>query len=229
MFVRRLAEDLRRQNWTTVAIELVVLTLGVFLGLQAENWNQNRKDRAELRGYTERLINDFAAIRDRCRQLISEIDRELEAHSQISALTHGNGMDPNVDYAALIREIGGYGVPPARAASYLDILESSKLGLFQDSSIADALIRCDNSMQRNLSASEIRMQYGMEHSEQLMGLSIDVKELSFEDAIQFVDTEARSFQQELRFHRAARRGDKTGYEAIIDCSTQVIEKLTASN
>ena len=229
MFIRRLAEDLRRQNWTTVAIEVFVLSLSVFLGLQAENWNQNRKDGAELRGYTERLIGDFAAIRDRCRLLTTEIDRELEAVSQLSALAHGNGMDPNVDYTAIIREIVSYSVPPPRAASYLDILESGKLELYQDSSIADALIRCDDSMQRNLSSFEIRRQYARDHGEQITGLFLDIEEVTFEDAIQLVDTEARPFRRELTQARVFRQVDKTNFEAIIDCSTEVVEKLTASN
>ena len=38
MILRRLAENLHAQNWTAIAIEFVLVVLGVFLGIQAQNW-----------------------------------------------------------------------------------------------------------------------------------------------------------------------------------------------
>ena len=37
--LRRLTQSLREQNWTSITIEFVLLVLGVFLGIQAANWN----------------------------------------------------------------------------------------------------------------------------------------------------------------------------------------------
>lgn len=229
MVFQRLAENLRTQNWTTVAIEVLVLTLGVFLGLQVENWNQNRIDRVKARDYSERLIADFTAIRDRSTQLIAEIDRELEALSQISELTDGNGTNPDVDYSALIQELSNYSVPPPRSASYIDILESNNLDLFQDRSHAEALIRCDDDLQSFLSAFEIRRQIVRESSGPFLGLILDIEDLSFQDAIRLVDTEARPFRRELTLHRTIRQADRSGFEGIVDCSTQVVEKLATRN
>lgn len=39
MIMRRLAMRFPGQDWLTVTIELVVVVLGVFIGLQAANWN----------------------------------------------------------------------------------------------------------------------------------------------------------------------------------------------
>jgi len=38
MILRRLADNLRAHNWTALAIEFVLVLLGVFLGIQAQNW-----------------------------------------------------------------------------------------------------------------------------------------------------------------------------------------------
>ena len=38
----RIASHLRRQQWTAVAIEFVVVVCGVLLGLQLNNWNEDR-------------------------------------------------------------------------------------------------------------------------------------------------------------------------------------------
>lgn len=46
MILRRLADSLKEQNWTAIWIEFVLLVAGVFLGIQAANWNETRADRA---------------------------------------------------------------------------------------------------------------------------------------------------------------------------------------
>lgn len=46
MILRRITEPMKDQNWFAVGIELVILVLGVFIGIQVANWNEARKDRA---------------------------------------------------------------------------------------------------------------------------------------------------------------------------------------
>jgi hypothetical protein len=45
MILRRLTENLRGQNWTAIAIEFVIVVIGVFVGTQVSNWNQGRLER----------------------------------------------------------------------------------------------------------------------------------------------------------------------------------------
>jgi hypothetical protein len=59
MILRRLAQNLREQNWTAIAIEFVLLVLGVFLGIQAANWNAEMSERREARGALQRLADDL--------------------------------------------------------------------------------------------------------------------------------------------------------------------------
>lgn len=55
MILRRLTANLRAQNWTSVAIELAIVIVGVFIGLQAANWNSERQERNE----TARLLSQL--------------------------------------------------------------------------------------------------------------------------------------------------------------------------
>ncbi|MGN6590685.1 MAG: hypothetical protein ACTHKE_10375 [Sphingomicrobium sp.] len=59
MFLKRLRGEAARQNWFGVAVDLVILILGVFLGIQVNNWNQARIERAEGKEYRQRLISDL--------------------------------------------------------------------------------------------------------------------------------------------------------------------------
>lgn len=49
MFVRRLTTSLKQQHWTTIAIELVIVIIGVFIGTWVANWNQDRQNQNETR------------------------------------------------------------------------------------------------------------------------------------------------------------------------------------
>lgn len=52
MILRRLSTNLKDQNWTAIGVEFVMVVLGVFLGIAAANWNEERLDRRE----TNRLL-----------------------------------------------------------------------------------------------------------------------------------------------------------------------------
>lgn len=92
----RLVGNLQRQNWTEVVIELVIVVLGVFLGLQATKWAADEADRKRGRDYLERLAVDlradmnarqtvvtyFAAVEDSARRadaLLAEADPDPTA------------------------------------------------------------------------------------------------------------------------------------------------------
>jgi hypothetical protein len=55
MILRRISENVRSQNWFTVAVEFVIVVVGVFMGLQVQDWNEARKERVEERGLLNRL------------------------------------------------------------------------------------------------------------------------------------------------------------------------------
>ena len=71
MLLRRVIEHVRKQEWTAIAIDLVIVVVGVFIGIQAANWNEKRADEARARGYLERihadLETDVANYRNRMR------------------------------------------------------------------------------------------------------------------------------------------------------------------
>ena len=59
MILRRLSHSLREQNWTAIAIEFVLLVLGVFLGIQVANWNAGAIERREAEEALLRLEEDL--------------------------------------------------------------------------------------------------------------------------------------------------------------------------
>lgn len=65
MILRKLASAIRRQDWFTVFLEVVIVVLGVFIGIQVANWNDARRDREAEALYLDRLYREIAAILQR--------------------------------------------------------------------------------------------------------------------------------------------------------------------
>jgi hypothetical protein len=59
MIYKRVAARLRAQDWVAITIELAIVVVGVFLGTQANNWNQARIDRATASEYRREIIDDL--------------------------------------------------------------------------------------------------------------------------------------------------------------------------
>jgi hypothetical protein len=58
---RRVHEHIRSHNWFAVLIDLAVVIIGVFIGIQVSNWNAARLDDKRAHGYLERIRNDLDA------------------------------------------------------------------------------------------------------------------------------------------------------------------------
>jgi len=62
MLLRKLARHVRNQDWSLVCIEVLIVVVGIFIALQVEGWNEQRKDVALERQYLARLQNDFECL-----------------------------------------------------------------------------------------------------------------------------------------------------------------------
>lgn len=61
MLVRRIGVHVKEQNWFAVGLDVAIVFVGVFIGLQADTWNETRISKAEAKTYYARLIEDLRA------------------------------------------------------------------------------------------------------------------------------------------------------------------------
>ena len=61
MLLRRVIEHVKTQNWIAVAIDFVIVVVGVFIGIQVANWNDDRKDRTDEVYFLSRILVDIDA------------------------------------------------------------------------------------------------------------------------------------------------------------------------
>ena len=163
MILRRLSQSLKEQSWTTILIEFVLLASGVFLGLQAANWNEQRREHALEAEYIARLQRDFRAIEARLVinmtrwedtaaapvRLINDLDafRQRRAWPRAKAEMLG-------DLAATM----GSRIPAPRAASYVELLSAGRLGFLRDIRLREALADYDTQAGFTMKAYDVLVQ-----------------------------------------------------------------------
>ncbi len=78
MILRRVIAHFRKQEWTAIFLDFIIVVVGVFVGLQVNNWNERRADHARAIGYLERVDGDLAAD-------IAQYKQRIMFWSQVSA------------------------------------------------------------------------------------------------------------------------------------------------
>jgi hypothetical protein len=59
MLLRRVISHVRQQEWTAIGIDLVIVVVGVFIGIQVANWNSTEIEKRETREALQRLEEDL--------------------------------------------------------------------------------------------------------------------------------------------------------------------------
>lgn len=59
MVVRRIRDHVAMHDWFAVAVDVIIVVLGVFLGTQVNNWNEQRLEGERAGNYRARLITEL--------------------------------------------------------------------------------------------------------------------------------------------------------------------------
>jgi len=86
MLLRRVIEHVKHQNWTAVALDFVIVVMGVFIGIQVSNWNEARADHEEGRQLLTRLYEETGSLLEIQRAEYAAQSPRAELMSPINAL-----------------------------------------------------------------------------------------------------------------------------------------------
>lgn len=62
MILRSVMRHVGDQNWVAVGIDFLIVVVGVFIGIQVANWNEERRDRETEMLYLDRLEQELSEI-----------------------------------------------------------------------------------------------------------------------------------------------------------------------
>ncbi|MHB8446611.1 MAG: hypothetical protein ACYC7G_02340 [Rudaea sp.] len=139
--LRHVIGHLRRQDWTAVVIELIVVVVGVFIGVQASNWNEDRETNQKAVAFTERLRSDLREEAWGYAMQIGYFDQApTNAKRATDALT---GKTRLTDEALLIAAYRAtqFNGNTRRRATYDELTSTGAMGLIRDAALRDLAMR----------------------------------------------------------------------------------------
>ena len=81
MILRRIANGIKNQDWFVVLIEIFIVVIGIYIGLQVDDWNKARQDRQVEQLYLQELYEDVQSDRETLTVMIENSENILHQMS----------------------------------------------------------------------------------------------------------------------------------------------------
>lgn len=153
MILQKLASAIRRQDWFQVVIEVLIVIVGIFLGLQVQEWNDTRANRAQSTIYVEQLIEDLKADFEIYKMASEQIVRVKKTHLErvetliltgeklpiITDNIFGNAVNVDTFGSLELSTIMSWRFLPVRSSTYDDLQNSGKFSNISDRNLRLAI------------------------------------------------------------------------------------------
>ena len=152
MLLRRVIDHVRKQEWTAIWIDLVIVVVGVFIGIQVSNWNDHRSTVRRAAAFSERLRSD---LREEAWGYEMQVGyyTDVAAHGRraLDALAGGAPLPEEQLLIAAYRATQFHGTI-RRRATYEELTSRGEIGLIGDGALRDLAQRLYSTQmfQRNL-------------------------------------------------------------------------------
>jgi hypothetical protein len=134
MLLRRITEHVHHQNWLAVLIDFVIVFIGVFVGIQAANWNDAQADLRLGQYYIDRLAVDLGNDVEINTAQLSYYKQVLASVEQVESLLLEKGTDAKTIVSAAYRATE-VTATSTNTATWEQIVSSGHIGLLRDSKL----------------------------------------------------------------------------------------------
>lgn len=142
MILRRVIAQFRKQEWTAIAIDFVIVVLGVFLGLQVSNWNAGRADRASERQYLGQLREDLRLIEGEVRAQIEFEQFQSRLANDIADEIEVPGPRAERKISAGLAQLTVRRTLRVESPTFANLQGSGRLEIISDPDLRAAIISC---------------------------------------------------------------------------------------
>lgn len=138
MIFHRVTAHFRKQEWTAIAPDFVIVVTGVFVGIQVANWNEARADERRGAAFVQRLIADLTTDYQKRSSLLAYYDAvyasAVRAIELLNALTGEDRLLVVSTYRAT--ELA---YDPQTRATWDEIVSSGEIGLLPRKAVQEGL------------------------------------------------------------------------------------------
>ena len=138
MILRRVMLHVRKQEWTAIWIDLVIVVVGVFIGIQVANWNEQRTIDRKAEIFTERLRADLRIEAWNFEYLIGYYGEVLSNAERASAALEGRSDASDEHLLIAAYRATQFITDTQRRATYDEMRSTGALGLIKDQQLHEA-------------------------------------------------------------------------------------------
>lgn len=141
MILRRIIAHVRKQEWTAIGIDFLIVVVGVLVATEVSNWNASRLMRQQGAQFTERLVTD---LHEEAwgHQFYVEYYSEVLANAEraLAVLERRTNMSDEVLLVGAYRATQ-YKRNVRRRATYDELTSTGAIGLIEDTDLRGTAMR----------------------------------------------------------------------------------------
>lgn len=146
MILSKFNRHLKTQNWFGVILDFLVVVIGIFVALQASDWNQSRLDRKEESYQLQFLYEELVSNENTYQIELKEYQDILEKSFATSMLLTKNSWQPEQrkHFEQNVFSLFSFWGASFRPVSLRRLIDGGKLDLIKSKPIQNAILQFEN-------------------------------------------------------------------------------------
>jgi hypothetical protein len=143
MLLRKVIRHVREQSWTAIAIDFCIVVLGVFVGIQVNNWNEARIESQRAHGYLLRIQADLGSDIQSIERRVAYWNKVVDyGHAAIAYAEEGK-LSQGSRWQTVLAFYQASQIAPYRSedTTYREMVNAGDLGLIRNEKLRDALAK----------------------------------------------------------------------------------------
>lgn len=142
MILQQLAKSLVKRDWSTVLVEVLIVVVGIFVGLQVDDWNRARKDRIDEGVFLKALHDDVLRADELSRRLrqrrLDRLDWTLSAGNVLFNRSKRNALTDN-ECTSIVWSTA-FNITATGLPSVDELIGTGRMGIIRDAELRTALV-----------------------------------------------------------------------------------------
>lgn len=209
MILARIAQAIKRQDWFQVNIEILIVVIGIFLGLQVSEWNERRLERIHEQFILQQLQDDFIESKSLIETAVNK-KKDLidDLYFAVKIMQSGKLEEEDRDRfeLAYYRNNSLQGTEVVMG-TYNSLVAAGEFNIIQDEILRKMLLKFDARIVKEKSFLDYVRNYFLSTSEELNNLLIFRADKNNGEKIIEVDFEGLMNNREARAFLTERYGD----------------------
>jgi hypothetical protein len=137
MILRSITQHVKDQNWFAIALDFLIVVIGILMAFQITEWNDARRERALELDYLERIVTEL----DQSIEAMQDSIRTSKEREELGRFLMRSVHEPEIVSAEPGRFVyavltGGFTyTPEIRAHTFEQIKSAGDLGIFRDKAL----------------------------------------------------------------------------------------------